>query len=118
MTGSTHIREVFPQLRDVLTSTHAGRILLPQFIAAVLLFLVAVFPLPRAVRLIGGAVFVAILSLYKATAGHAASDGDFSVREFSQFAHLASIAIWSGGIIIASWISLPRLSSATDRLAY
>ncbi|WP_263333054.1 copper resistance D family protein [Acidicapsa dinghuensis] len=44
--------------------------------------------------------------------GHAASDGDFTLREAMQFLHLCSIATWSGGVIIAGLITAPCLASA------
>ena len=46
-----------------------------------------------------------------ALGGHAASDGDFTLREGIQFLHLSSIATWGGGILIAGLITIPQLSS-------
>jgi putative copper export protein len=50
------------------------------------------------------------LTVYRTAFGHAASDGDFTLREFVQFLHLSSIAIWGGGIVIAGLVVVPHLA--------
>lgn len=46
--------------------------------------------------------------------GHAAADGDFTLREAMQFLHLSSIAIWCGGILVAGLATLPMLASREE----
>jgi putative copper export protein len=108
MAGSAAFSVVRDQVRDVLTSTHAGRVLIPQ--AAILLILL----------LLGGRdttarrrwlelLLLVTLTAVRAASGHAATEGDFSRLEALQFLHLASIGVWAGGIIAAGFLLLPHL---------
>jgi hypothetical protein len=54
-------------------------------------------------------VVLALLAASRATSGHAAVDGGFSLAEVSQFLHLASIAVWSGGVIASGLVVVPTL---------
>ena len=89
------------QLTEVLLHTHAGRVILPQFCAAVLIacasfFSVGNFYFPLT------ALLLLLLSVFRSASGHASADGDFSLREICQWVHLISTGIWSGGVITAS----------------
>ena len=55
-----------------------------------------------------------ILATTRAAAGHAAADGDFTLSEFVQLVHVASIAIWSGGVIAAGYVVIPTMISANQ----
>lgn len=114
MTGATRFAELPPAFGDVL-ETHAGRILFPQGIMAILLAFAALLPLPRRYRLSVCGVFFLALSVFRAAAGHAASDGDYTLRELSQWVHLLSTAVWAGGVLVAGWIVFPRLVSAEEQ---
>jgi putative copper resistance protein D len=52
---------------------------------------------------------LALLAASRAASGHAAVDGGSSLAEISQFLHLASIAVWSGGVIASGLVVVPRL---------
>ncbi len=108
MAGTMHWSELRPILPDVL-ATHAGSVLLSQFICVFLTSLSSLLPLgPWSRRSFSSALLLA-LTTFKATAGHAASDGTFSLREIAQWLHLVSIASWAGGILLAAWFILPHL---------
>ncbi|QEE29112.1 hypothetical protein FTW19_14565 [Terriglobus albidus] len=107
MTGAASFAELTPQFRDVL-STHAGWILLPQAIAAVATAAAALIPSPRRLRftLIAASLFA--LSLFRSASGHAASDGNYSLRELAQWVHLAATGVWAGGVMVSARL-LPSL---------
>jgi len=101
MTGAASFAELTPQFRDVL-STHAGWILLPQAIAAAVAAAVALIPFPRRLRLTLVGVSLFALSLFRSASGHAASDGNYSLRELAQWIHLVATAVWAGGVILSA----------------
>jgi len=107
MSGANSFAVLTPQFRDVL-STHAGWILLPQAIAAVIAAVAALIPSPRRLRLTLVAVSLLALSLFRSASGHAASDGNYSLRELVQWIHLVATAVWAGGVMVAARI-LPSL---------
>jgi putative copper resistance protein D len=112
MVASSSPDVVLHQLLDVLRQTHAGRILLPDFVISLLLLF---FSLKRgqsprrSIHFLGFALIVMLLA-FRSASGHASGDGDFTLNEAVQFLHLTSISIWSGGVIVAGLIVLPRLS--------
>lgn len=108
MASTTHWPELRPILPDVL-ATHAGSVLLSQFICVFFTPLASLLPLAPWLRRSSSSALLLALTTFKATAGHAASDGAFSLREISQWLHLVSIASWAGGILLAAWLILPRL---------
>lgn len=101
MTGAARFAELVPQFRDVL-STHAGWILLPQTVAAGVAAVAALIPSPRRLRLALVAVSLLALSFFRAASGHAASDGNYSLRELAQWIHLVATAVWAGGVILSA----------------
>jgi putative copper resistance protein D len=112
MVGSSSTPEIRSALRDVLTATHAGRVLMPDFACALLLFAVS-FPRRRA----GAYAALAIaftLAAFRSASGHAASNGNFSRGELVQFLHLTSIAIWAGAVMVAGLLVLPRLTDLEE----
>ncbi|WP_263417682.1 copper resistance D family protein [Terriglobus albidus] len=109
MTGAASFSELVPQFRDVL-STHAGWILLPQAIAAGVAAAAALIPFPRRSRLALVAASLFVLSLFRSASGHAASDGNYSLRELSQWIHLVATGVWAGGVMLSAWL----LSSFAD----
>jgi len=103
MTGAASFAELTPQFGDVL-STHAGWILLPQAIAATVAAAVALIPFPRRLQLTLVGVSLFALSLFRSASGHAASDGNYSLREVAQWIHLVATAVWAGGVIVSAWL--------------
>jgi putative copper resistance protein D len=111
MIGTTDPSAVRLQIGAVLTETHAGRNLIAQSCAVFLLMLLLVLRRGRDTRadvwmLLG---LVTLLAAIRAGSGHAASEGDFTLREYVQFVHLASIAVWAGSVIVAGLLALPAL---------
>lgn len=111
MVGSSSYMAVRAELWDVVGGTHAGRVLVPDFVLAVALLAVGlVRPLMRRGAGVGlGLGVVALLTAFRSATGHAAGDGDFTLAEAAQFLHLASIAVWAGGVMVAGWVVLPGL---------
>lgn len=111
MLGTSSFPEVRVQLMGVLTGTHAGKALLPDFAIVLMLFLLSLVHvlMRRRIGIFLGFMLIGILTLLRSATGHAAADGDFTIREILQFLHLLSIAVWSGGVILAGLFVLPCL---------
>lgn len=111
MTGNVSWKLAWSALPDVL-ATHAGHTLTTSF--GFVPFLLGVSLFPPAFRdesgVWGGIVLVVAITAYRAGFGHAASDGDFTLRELVQFLHLSSIAVWGGGVAIAGLAVAPQLA--------
>lgn len=111
MTGDLSWKLAWSSLSDVLT-THAGHAVTMSF--CFVPFLVALSLLPAIFRRSAGPwtgiALILGITAYRATLGHAASDGDFTFRELVQFLHLSSIAVWAGGVAIAGLVVVPRLA--------
>jgi len=99
--------EVLAQIHSVALETHAGRSLLANAFIVLLLLAITTIPSPR--WLIPATLI--LLAAARATIGHPASDGDFTLPKLVQFTHLLATAIWSGLILAASFFVLPRLPS-------
>jgi putative copper resistance protein D len=111
MIGSTDPAAIRLQLWAVLTETHAGRNLIAQGCVVLLLLLLLALrrnrdTAPDAWLILG---LVTLLAAIRSASGHASSEGDFTLREFVQFVHLTSIAVWAGNVIIAGLLALPAL---------
>ena len=110
MTGDLSWTLAWSALPDVVT-THSGHTLMMSF--CFVPFLLSLSFIPSALRFKAGIVIgIALLfgvTVYRTAFGHAASDGDFTLREFVQLLHLSSIAIWGGGIVIAGLVVAPDL---------
>ncbi|MEG9436316.1 CopD family protein [Edaphobacter sp. HDX4] len=115
MCGTTHWLEIHAVLPDVL-EMHAGSVLRSQFICVLLLSLSALVPLKPVTRRSIFTLLLLALTTFKAATGHAAIDGPFSLRELSQWLHLASIAAWAGGILLAAVLSVPLLGNESNLL--
>jgi len=112
MTGDSSWTDAWHAMPDVAT-THSGRALILTFCFVPFLPVFSFFSsaLEKAKGIVTGMALVAGLFACRALSGHAASDGDFTLREGMQFLHLASIAAWGGGILIAGLIVVPHLAS-------
>jgi len=111
MLATTETAQVRAMLPEVLTGTHAGRVLVPAFALALLLLCITlVRPLWRRSGGVWASLGVAAaLAVVRSASGHASSDGDFTLREAVQSVHLASIAVWAGGVMVAGWLVLTKL---------
>ena len=116
MTGDESWKLAWNALPDVAT-THAGRAEMTGLCPAPFLVAFSLFPsaLRRTRWVVAGSTLVLILLASRAFCGHAASDGDFTLREGTQFLHLSSIAVWGGGILVAGFITVPHLTSVTEQ---
>ncbi len=112
MTGDSSWADAWHALPDVV-GTHAGRVLVLSFCVAPCFLAFSCFPssLRKMTGVLIGIFLEASLIASKALSGHAASNGDFTLREGIQFLHLSSIATWGGGILVAGLITLPHLAS-------
>jgi copper resistance protein D len=116
MTGDTSWADAWQALPDV-GSTHSGRAIVLGF--CLVPFLVLFSFLPNSLKrpkyvLFGTGLLVGFLAC-RALLGHAASDGDFTLREAVQFLHLSAIATWGGGVLVAGLITVPHLAHAAEQ---
>jgi copper resistance protein D len=115
MIGDTSWRDAWGAALDV-GATHSGRAVIMGFCFVPCLLLFSFLPtsLKRTKSvLIGIALEVGFIAC-RALHGHAASNGDFTLREGIQFLHLSAIATWGGGILIAGLITIPYLASIAE----
>jgi len=113
MTGDSSWKLAWSALPDVLT-THSGHTLAMSFCLVPFLLVFSLFPpafRSKAGIWIGIALVLGI-TVCRAGFGHAASDGDFTLRELVQFLHLSSIAVWGGGVVIAGLAVAPQLAES------
>lgn len=115
MTGDISWGVAWGVARDVAT-THAGRSAIVSFCLAVSMLMFFLRP-----TRLGSANYVNLVGILcagfiasRAFHGHAASDGDFTLREGIQFLHLSATATWAGGVLVAGLITVPQLSSTAD----
>jgi putative copper resistance protein D len=109
MTGSYQLRILLSELVDVTIGTHAGRVIVWSFACAVLALVCSKVFGQAKIRDRAMLAVLALLAASRAASGHAAVDGGFSLAEVSQFLHLASIAVWSGGVIASGLVVVPGL---------
>jgi len=111
MTGDLSWALAWSALPDVVT-THSGHALIMSFCFVPLLLALSFFPfaLRGKTGIWTGIALVLGLTVYRTAFGHAAADGDFTLREFVQFLHLSSIGIWGGGVVIAGLVVVPQLA--------
>ncbi len=103
-TGKTELRELLRELPDILR-THAGGVLGLSLAAALALLLVALARGPRWTEW----MLLAACLLFRAGTGHAATENVFSLAQAMQLVHLAAMATWSGGVLVAGLLVLPRM---------
>ena len=114
MTGDLSWKLAWSSLPDVV-ATHAGRALTASFCFVPFLLASSLFSsaLGRRAGTWAGIALVLGITVYRAAVGHAASDGDFTLRELVQFLHLSSIATWGGGVAIAGLVVVPQLAATS-----
>jgi putative copper resistance protein D len=109
MSGSYAPGVVRSELVDVLTGTHAGLVILSSLACAVIALLCSLLVRRAELRAPVVLVMMALLTCTRAASGHAAAEGNFALPEIVQFVHLASIAVWGGGVIVSGLLVVPRL---------
>lgn len=115
MIGDTSWTDAWSAMRDV-AATHAGRatILGFCFVPCLLLFSLLPSALKQTKSVFTGIALEAGFIACRALHGHAASDGDFTLREGIQFLHLSAIATWGGGVLVAGLVTVPQLASVAE----
>ena len=116
MAVSAGSEAVWEQLAAVLTGTHAGRMQTALVGTCVLLILLVPFHSVWSAHFgsIALSAGLILLTALRAATGHAAGDGDFTLAEFVQFSHLASIAVWSGGVMTSAFLVPAMLRGNLD----
>jgi copper resistance protein D len=114
MAGSADFTTIHLQFVDVMTGTHAGRVLLCNCGLALILLVLSLISRrdQSTIETICLIVLLIMLAATRAATGHPSADGDFTLPELVQFVHLISIAIWSGGVIAAGFFVLPAMLHA------
>ncbi len=112
MTDDLSWKLAWTSLPDVV-ATHAGHALAVSFcfVPFLLVSSITSFAFRRRLGTWTAIAPVLGITVYRATLGHAASDGDFTLRELVQFLHLSSIATWGGGVAIAGLVAIPQLAA-------
>ena len=106
-TGKSSLRQLCLALPDIV-STHAGAVLSLSLAASLALLVLTLLPGARAHTAIQTAA-LALCLLFRSGTGHAATERILSLPQAMQFLHLLSMSIWSGAILIAGLVLLPRL---------
>ncbi|MEJ2761100.1 MAG: CopD family protein, partial [Gammaproteobacteria bacterium] len=52
---------------------------------------------------------IAALAFTRSASGHPADQGDFTLREFNDWLHLAAAAVWMGAVMVSALVLFPRL---------
>jgi copper resistance protein D len=116
MSGSIGFTSNLALIPTILSSTHVGRVWYSNSLAVAGL-VVATLLAARAERRVAAWPFVSALVLMaaaKATSGHPAGAGNFSLPEISMLLHFLSIAVWSGIIIASGLLVFPYLARSSD----
>jgi len=115
MTGDTSWIDAWGGVADI-ASTHSGRATIMGFCFVPCLLLFSLLPaaLKETKSVFIGVALEAGFIACRALHGHAASDGDLTLREGIQFLHLSAIATWGGGILVAGLITVPHLVSVAE----
>jgi copper resistance protein D len=115
MIGDTSWTDAWRAISDV-ADTHSGRVTMASFCFIPCFLAFSFFPKSlKKIRniLIGIALSLGLFAC-RALSGHAASDGDLTLREGIQFLHLSSIATWGGGVLVAGLSTVPQLARLVE----
>jgi putative copper resistance protein D len=123
MVGTAAFEVVRSQIKVVMLETHAGKVLVGNLVLVVILLLTVSVRRDWQKRSTVWSVLLLLVAdaAIRAASGHAASDGDFTLPEFIQFAHLISIAVWAGCVLAGGLVVLPRMlqeQRATQLVAF
>lgn len=113
------ITGVLPVLPTVLLHTHLGHAWILRMVAVVALSVTMMAAAGSRSRLLQGVMLgcAVIVSATSSASGHASNAGDFSVAEIVDWLHLAAALVWGGGLLVLSFVILPRLVTRGDRAA-
>lgn len=109
MTGDESWKAAWSALPDV-AATHSGRALIAGLCFVVILVAFSLRGSALRNRVPAGIAIMLCFLASRAFYGHAASDGDFTLREGVQFLHLCAISAWGGGVVVAGLITVPQLA--------
>jgi copper resistance protein D len=108
--------DAFAAIGTVITGTHAGMGWAIAFAGSVLLILATISAnakgSPRLGLFVAGAI---VAAAGKASIGHAADAGAFSLAEGVQTVHLLATALWGGVVFAGAWRVLPALGTSLAR---
>jgi putative copper export protein len=104
-TGQSGLPGLLTNLPDI-GRTHAGSVLCLTLTAAILLLLVS---MRYSLRNSFAVAALACCLLFRSGSGHSATEALVSLTQTLQFVHLASMAIWSGGVLVSGFLVMPRL---------
>jgi putative copper resistance protein D len=108
--------QAFDAVVTVVTGTHAGMGWAIAFAGSVLMVLATALGTPKGGPRIGVfAVGALVAAAGKASIGHAADAGAFSLAEGVQTVHLLATAVWGGLVIASAWRVLPALKTSLAR---
>jgi len=108
--------DVFAPVVTVITGTHAGMGWAIAFVGSVLLILATISGNAKGSPRLGlFAVGALVAAAGKASVGHAADAGAFSLAEGVQTVHLLATAVWGGVVIAGAWRVLPALGTSLAR---
>ena len=102
-TGKRGVWALFLALPDIVR-THAGAVLGLALGASVLLLAFTFARMPK----VEAAALVLCL-IFRAGAGHAATERIVSLPQTMQLLHLAAMSVWSGTVLVGGLVVLPRL---------
>jgi putative copper resistance protein D len=106
----------FAAVVTVVTGTHAGMGWAIAFAGSVLLVLATVSANAKGSPQLGlFAVGAIVAAAGKASIGHAADAGAFSLAEGVQTVHLLATALWGGVVFAGAWRVLPALGTSLAR---
>ncbi|MDR5751586.1 MULTISPECIES: CopD family protein [unclassified Caballeronia] len=110
------VMEAGASVWTVLTATHAGTGWAIAFAGSVLLVLATASGAPMGAGRLAFAAFAALVAAAgKASVGHAADAGAFSVAEVVQTLHLLATGVWGGVVIAGAFAVLPALGTSLAR---
>jgi copper resistance protein D len=108
--------DAFAPVVTVVTGTHAGVGWAIAFAGSVLLILATISANAKGSPRLGlFAVGALVAAAGKASVGHAADAGAFSLAEGVQTIHLLATAVWGGVVIAGAWRVLPALGTSLAR---
>jgi copper resistance protein D len=109
--------DALPAVLTVVTSTHAGRGWVIAFGGSVVLLIAATSRARAPGRWLStfGAFGAIVAAAGKASIGHAADGGAFSLAEWVQGAHVLGTALWGGVVIAGALGVVPALRTSASR---
>jgi putative copper resistance protein D len=119
MSGSIRFAENLALIPTILSSTHQGKLWYINSFALLALFAATLFAPASKKAIVTGITLAALvlIAFAKASSGHAADQGDFTLTELSQLLHILSTAVWAGAVLVSGFFVLARLGQPADTAA-